>query len=246
MGFVSVIARTGIAACALFLGATVANAATTSFDLTGGPNALFANGDLAIPSIDGGVSFFAFDFDKQNNTWGSAPTPVAHTADGVGVWSREEYANDLTHPLAPFVDSFTSLEYLVMKLPTAQSWTPISATFTFHDDQNFKIFGYNDTTAGSFLSSGSAFSAVLGDLDLIGQQPTTSGDTFEFAGGLGAFDYIVFTTSTESDNDNRFFVSGFEGQAQVVPVPAALPLLLSGLGGFGIVGFMRGRRRAAA
>lgn len=244
MSLVSVFTRTGIAACALLFGAATAHAATTSFDFTGGANNAFANGDLSIPSVDGGVTFFAFDFDKRNNTWGSAPTPVAHTVDGVGVWSREEYANDQTHPLAPYTDSYTSLEYLVMRLPTASSWTPVSTSFTFLNQQNFSIFGYNDTTAGSFLSTGAAFSTVLGDLELIGQQPTTTGNTFEFADGVSAFEYIVFTTSSTNNNDNRFFVSGFEG-VQAVPVPAALPLLLSGLGGFGLIGFMR-RRRATA
>lgn len=245
MGIVSVFARTGIAACAFFLGIASANAATTSFDFTGGPNSAFANGTLSIPTADGGVTFYAFDFDKRNNSWGNAPTPVAHVTDGIGVWSREEYANDQNHPLAPYVDSYTSLEYLVMKLPTASSWTPVSATFTFLNQQNFKIFGYNDTTGGSFLSSGAAFSAVMGDLELIGEQPTQTGSTFEFAAGLNPFEYIVFTTTSTNNVDNRFFVSGFEGQTGIVPVPAALPLLLSGLGGFGLIGFMR-RRRAAA
>ncbi len=245
MSVVSVLARAGIAACAVFLSVSAANATVTNFDFTGGANTAFANGTLSIPSVDGGVTFYGFDFDKRNNSWGSSPTPVAHTADGIGVWSREEYANDQNHPLAPYTDSYTSLEYLVMRLPTAGDWTPVSATFNFLNQQNFSIFGYDDTTGGSFLSTGAAFSGILADLELIGQQPTTSGDTFEFADGLSPFEYIVFTTTSTNNNDNRFFVSGFEGQTGVVPVPAALPLLLSALGGFGFLGFMR-RRRAAA
>lgn len=245
MGIVSTMARTSVVACALLFGASAANASTI-FDFTGGTGTASANGALSIPSVDGGVTFYAFDFDKVNGTYGSASTPVVHVDDGIGVFSREEEANDISplHPYAPFVDSYTSIEYLVMQLPTASEWTPIAASFEFLNSQNFSIYGYNDTTSGTFLSSGAAFSAVLGDLELIGQEPTTSGDTFEFADGLGTFEFIVFTTTTTSNNDNRFFVSSFEG-VQAVPVPAALPLLLSGLGGFGLIGFMR-RRRAAA
>ena len=245
MSIFPVFARTGIVACALFLGATTANATTTSFDFTGGSNTPYANGDLAIPSFDGGVSFYAFDYDKVQKNWGSAPTSVIHTEDGIGVWAREEYANDQNHVLAPYVDSYTSLEYLVMKLPTLLDWTPLTATFTFLNQQNFSIFGYNDTTAGDFLSTGAAFSGILSDVDDLGSEPASSNGVFEFADGIGAYEYIIFTTTTTSDNNNRFLLSGFEGLAQVVPVPAALPLLLSGLGGIGLLGFMRRRAEEA-
>lgn len=246
MGFVSAMARTGIVACALLLGATGANA-TTIFDLTGGTGTRHANGTLSIPTVEGGVTFWAFDQDKRNGSWGAANLSVGYEDAGIGVWSREEEARDIGHPLAPYVDSYTSVEYLVMKLPTASAWTPISATFEFFNNQNFSIFGYNDTGDGSFLSTGAAFSGVIDFLTPIGEQPTTSGDTFQFASGLGTFEFIIFTTTTgftDPNNDNRFFVSGFEGQASVVPVPAALPLLLSGLGGIGLLGFMRRRQTA--
>lgn len=214
----------------------------------------YANGALSFTETGSGqtATFYGFDYEYSGSRqgWGSANTPVGWTNGGVGVWSREEEIRDLTHPLAPYNDSYTSFEVLVMKLPT-NLWNPISATFTTSGvSENFSVWGYNSANE-DFLSNGIAFGAVFDALtastsNLLAASP---GDTaipvLEFT-TAETFQYIFFANQLDSpeNSDNRFKLASFVGEISAVPVPAALPLLAMALSGFGLLSWRRKRMLA--
>jgi len=124
-------------------------------------------------------------------------------------------------------------------------------------------FGFNTTEAGGF---GGAITAPGWSVDTSGRNFSVYGD-FEIAlfnssvvdklmftiGSLGAGQTIA-TFSTEPGSGGELFAvklaagtpgGAFLGGGTVVPVPAALPLLLSALAAFGFV-TRRGRKAAAA
>ncbi len=247
-----------LGACAIALpgAAGSAAAATTTFDFTGqvSSNQAFANGALIFDS-NGVVSspsgpvvrFHAFDYEPADGEfpgWGSADTPVILTEDGIGVWSRDEADGKTGHPLSEFTDSWQSNEVLVMELVTPAPWEPLAAAFSTFGNDNFEVQGHNGD--GSFLNDMTAFANVANAAAVIGSSDT-GGNPLSFATGGTPYDFLLFSTANtfsevdgENTNDDRFKLASFTGSPQVVPVPAALPLLAGALAVFALIG---GRRR---
>ena len=77
------------------------------------------------------------------------------------------------------------------------------------------------------------------------------------ANGITGIDYFVFQNSPGSPSDAAWnysvvpvesaeFIAAFSDGSTATPLPAALPLFASGLGGLGLLGLRRKRKKAAA
>ncbi len=192
---------------------------------------------------------------KGNLPTGDANSPTQN-ANGIGTWAREEmikHGDPADHSLRwGATDNNTAFELLAIQLPTLASWAPVEAVVNRIQgtaDPGFQVFAFDfGADAGSNNLSG-----VLNELnsnsvdgssaDLLSLTTTsavfshiTSGSydngvaTIDFLSlGVAAVDWLIFAGpgGLGQGGDQRFRVESFTG-VSAVPVPAALPLLLTG------------------
>ena len=125
-----------------------------------------------------------------------------------------------TAPYAPGDDNLVAPEVLKLTFGTTVSFTDLLVRNGSHNLVNGSLF---ISTTGTFSAS-DEYTMVLGDVDL---------------SGLAASNMFWFTSTTNANPE--VYLSKLSATA--VPVPAALPLLLAGLGGLGFIG--RRRRKSA-
>ena len=135
------------------------------------------------------------------------------------------------------VEDQNGRDYLVLELGSPD-WTPVELTFGYlSGGKNYEIFGFNgDLSVGDvagFFASINTFTQLAGD-----NAATVVFDTIE------KFQYLVLTAKYDKKKD-YFRVGGFSGDlVAAVPVPGALPLLLTGLGVFGAMRLRRSKKAA--
>jgi hypothetical protein len=77
--------------------------------------------------------------------------------------------------------------------------------------------------------------------------PDPNGYSIALGGGAGGTDYSVqLQLVTDNDPTNDISLTSAALGAVVTPLPAALPLFATGLGSFGLFGWRRKRKNAAA
>lgn len=259
MIFKTVFRGTVLAAAAVFGVAGAAHAtAITAFDFTGAPVAQSAETAFGAPlsmtfsGVTNGVettTVTAFGFSErfyQSSSKGKkgkdgknvhteySASGINANAFGLGV-SSDQDNHKWWHGGA--VEDQNGRDYLVLALGSSD-WTPIDLTFGYlSGGKNYEIFGFNgDLSVGdvaAFFANINTFTQLAGD-----NAANVVFDTIE------QFQYLILTARYDKKKD-YFRVGGFSGNAiAAVPVPGALPLLLTGLGVFGAVRFVRKKKSA--
>ncbi|WP_425406322.1 VPLPA-CTERM sorting domain-containing protein [Hwanghaeella sp.] len=139
------------------------------------------------------------------------------------------------------VEDQNGRDFLVLELGSPD-WAPIDLSFGYlSGGKNYEVFGFNGgLSAGDvagFFASMNTFTHLAGD-----NAANLVFDTIE------NFQYLILTTRNDNKKD-YFRVSGFSGDlalVSAVPVPGALPLLLTGLGIFGAARFGRRQKQTPA
>lgn len=222
---------TPVAGAALLVASTFsAQAATTTFDFTIGTTGNLGESEVVTSGTTSLTAYgFANFFDIFNGSL-FAKADVHRNGNGFGVKNSRFDSNQ--------IDNFGGLDYLVLDL-NVSNWIPESALFSnFNGSDDYQIFGFDgemdlDTDASDFAANLSSFTLLLSD----DENPAifNTNDTFRYIVFSGTPGFLQF-------NDN-YRVASFTGT--IVPLPAALPLLATGLAGFGLLSWRRRRQRAA-
>lgn len=212
-----------------------AQAAPTVFD--------FTDSD-PFTSNDGSVmNAYAYRFTTSIFGNSLSSRSVTQTSTGLGVSGL--FSNQLSTFGLGFLGA--AAEFIVLELPS-DDWSPVSVSFgefnPFIDD--YLIFGSN----GFDLSTTAGVAAAASSFDLLadsaGDTPPVANPFSDFTGSQ--YKNIIIAASILDPDliplfvGNSFTVASFTG---VVPLPAALPLLATGLAVFGIVSLRRRRQVAA-
>jgi hypothetical protein len=216
------ILATVTAAAALF-GATAANAATTfifkgDMDLHDVPTGNFDNscgsvGDdicsvnhaLGLSYSKDGIQFTAFGF--ANNVAARLIQDISPDNSGIGVLSEADPTQDQTQ-----FDTGEVIEFLFNQVVTL-----LNIEFNAGDDVDCSSFGSEGPCGNFDLFIDNVFIANIAAVDLI-------------AGGGAGWTGTRFSFRPTTAGAG-FNIAQFTVDANVIPVPAALPLLLSGLAG---------------
>lgn len=233
MKLLSVIAGAILFGAATITGAT-ASSVPTVIPTVGGIELDFrtapwsaGNSDPSIQLLNqgdfGDVTVSAANASGPRNLWWD-------NRDGFGIRGGENDEIDKTEQLTVEFSNLTLLEGI---------WF----TDLFNSDNDGPANGNSEQAIVEFFASG--FS--VGVLTFFGEELLNGSNNGELFGSIGALahtvvDKIVFS-STGLGGD-EYSVAGIEGYPVPVPVPAALPLFLSGLLGLGLVA--RRRRKEAA
>ncbi len=240
MTFTNVFRGTILAAAMAFGFAGAANATTiTEFDFTGTPasqseSSAFGEAlSLTFSGVTNGVetsSVTAFGFYDHKKYRGASG--VTANAFGLGVTSKKDN-HQWWHGGA--IEDQNGQDFLVLGLGSAD-WNPVDLTFGYlSGGKNYEIFGFNgDLSVGDvagFFANMNTFTHLAGD-----NAANVVFDTIE------NFQYLILTTRIDKKKD-YFRVAGFSGDlVAAVPVPGALPLLLTGLGFFGAMRLTRKKK----
>lgn len=135
------------------------------------------------------------------------------------------------------VEDQNGRDFLVLALGSP-NWAPVDLSFGYlAGGKSYEIFGFNGELSvgdvAGFFASINTFTHLAGD-----DAANVVFDTIE------KFQYLILTTKFDHKKD-YFRVGGFSGDlVAAVPVPGALPLLLTGLGVFGAVRLSRRNKPA--
>lgn len=223
--------RAAFAAVCLSLGASVANAAVINFNV----DRSWANGTNTYASTDGSVSVNV-DGVRVNHSGTILDTENFYTASwsgrngGVGVYDCSRAGRRSCAPDNPMIDGQGPDEFAVLDFGDL-TVEVASVTFSYWDRRDTFAFGiYEDTTLPATAQ--------------IYQQDIDEGDsnpyTHMFSTGQVVGSIIGFGVDSWHD-DFRLQSISFN-VVSAVPLPAGLALMLTGLGGLGL---MRRRRRRA-
>jgi hypothetical protein len=124
----------------------------------------------------------------------------------------------------------------------------LSLSFTTSDGITFNSSdidtggtSFYDTAISPFVINGSSTDGFLAKITDL------SGNVLDYLGIAGGGDPVVCSSSCAQDASNGLGGTFYVGQfTEVTPLPAALPLFVSGLGAMGLVGWRRRRKQQAA
>jgi hypothetical protein len=217
-----------------FIGAPVSQSEATAF---GSPlSATFSGITEGVETF--GVTAFGFSErfyqssskgkkgkDGKNEHTEYSASGVNWNAAGIGLSSDQDNSK-WWHGGA--VEDQNGRDYLVLELGS-DDWSPVDLSFGYlSGGKNYEIFGFNGELSvgdvAGFFANINSFTHLAGD-----NAANVVFNTIE------KFQYLVLTTRNDHRKD-YFRVAGFSGDlVAAVPVPGALPLLLTGLGVFGAV-----------
>ncbi len=165
---------------------------------------------------------------------------VGVTADGNGVGVRDHQLGNNEGRRQQNIGF--KQEVLALEFGSDFDWSPISTTVIKGKGEQVLAYGANSLDAGISLTDDSLYTALgLFNID-------ATPDTLDFGANGEIFNYLILasvpTLPDGSDLDGfAIEIHNVVGQIQAVPVPAALPLMASGL--VGIMLLARRKKKSA-
>jgi len=128
-----------------------------------------------------------------------------------------------------------------LNYPTAGNYTP-SFSYTADYSEQYAVY---QQTGTQYISQGywHTYSYSCGFLSTCYGENWV--DTSYYAPVYGYVDYTAYSSNSDSGNGS-LLVTGAISDIAATPLPATLPLFVSGLGGLGLLGWRRKRKNSAA
>ena len=214
---------TALIAASALVGLAPANAATWNFNLPSGPLLATQNYTSGAITIQA-AGFTDSTFNTTTNLYGKN---AGGDENGVGL----DFDGD---------NEISGSALIRIDFSNARAANEVGFTFTMGSTtqgEGWSVFGSNTSNSGYNLLLSGTDESAHNLLTEVG--PTADSYLFYY------FIYNGPTAGVGGANVLLASVSSVTGQTGLTPIPGALPLFASGLGGLGLLGWRRKRRKAA-